>query len=78
MAQMQQQSRDALAQAGNMSFMGQKFIAPDVLQGFQKMSEDAFARQNVMNEMMQDYQQKKAAEAAANTPPPLPDPQKPV
>jgi hypothetical protein len=60
LAKMQAQSRDVLSKAGN-SFFGKRVLGGDALAGFQKMSEDAFSRQNALAEMMNDHQKAKLA-----------------
>jgi hypothetical protein len=65
MSKAQDNARAALDKAGSMSFLGKKFLAPDVLDGYKKMTEDAFQRQEVMMNMMDDYQKQKMTQQAA-------------
>jgi hypothetical protein len=63
MAAMQDQARAAMARVANMKVLGRQALGPDVMSGYQKIMEDAFQRQGVMMNMMDDYQKNKMAAA---------------
>lgn len=65
MQKMQQQLQGALDKRGK-SFLSR--MAPDVLEGFQKVTSDAIQRQNAMVEMFNEHQRAKAATAGGGGP----------
>ena len=63
MAAHQEQARNAM----NNNPWAKMLIPKDVMAGFSNTMEDAFAKQKIMAEMMQEHQQKKVAEAQSLT-----------